>query len=166
MGTMAEVSAVAYCATGLSTTVAGCLADRAIAAGATPTRVRKTCVSAGLGLASLVVGVAFIHDSAGAIALLLFACMAYGVFSSSHWAIAQTMAGPSAVGKWSGLQNCIGNMAGVAAPAITGMVVQKTGHFYWAFAVSAAVVLSGAAIYLFALGRVEPVTWRARGTAR
>jgi cyanate permease len=162
MDTMAVVSAVAYCATGVSTTIAGCLADRAIAAGATPTRVRKTCVSAGLALASLVAGVAFIHDSAGAIALLLFACMAYGVFSSSHWAIAQTMAGPSAVGKWSGLQNCIGNMAGVAAPAITGLVVEKTGHFYLAFAVSAAVVLSGAAIYVFWLGPVEAVRWRAR----
>ncbi len=166
MGRMAEVTALAYLATGLSTTVAGCLADRAIAAGATPTRVRKTCVSAGLALASLVVGVAFIHDLAGAIALLLFACMAYGVFSSSHWAIAQTMAGPSAVGKWSGLQNCIGNMAGIVAPAVTGMLVQKTGHFFWAFAVSAAVVLSGAAIYLFVLGPVEPVNWRARATTR
>jgi MFS family permease len=163
---MVFVTAAAYCATGLSTTATGCVADRAIAAGATPTRVRKTCVSAGLAVSSTVVGVAFIHNSTGAIALLLFACMAYGVFASSHWAVGQTMAGPSAVGKWSGLQNCIGNMAGITAPAVTGIVVQKTGHFAWAFAVSAAVVLSGAAIYFFGLGRVEPVRWRAREAGR
>jgi ACS family D-galactonate transporter-like MFS transporter len=164
--TMAVVGAVAYCATGISTTITGCVADRAIAAGATPTRVRKTCVCGGLAVSSSVVGVAFIEDSTVAIALLLFACMAYGVFASSHWAIGQTMAGPAAVGKWSGLQNCVGNMAGVVAPAITGMVVQATDHFYWAFAVSAAVVLSGAAIYVFWLGPVEPVTWGTRETAR
>ena len=52
------------------------------------------------------------------------------------------------------------------APAITGLVVQKTGHFFWAFAVSAAVVLTGAAIYVFWLGPVAPVTWRTRATVR
>jgi MFS family permease len=162
MDTMAVVSSVAFCATGISTTITGCIADRAIARGATPTRVRKTCLCAGLGLASVVAGVAVIENTAAAIGLLLFACMAYGVFASSHWAVGQTMAGPSAVGKWSGFQNCVGNMAGVVAPALTGFVVQKTGYFAGAFAVSAAVVLSGAAIYLFWLGPVAPVQWRTR----
>jgi len=84
------------------------------------------------------------------------------VFASSHWAITQTIAGPSAVGKWSGLQNCIANMAGVAAPAITGLVVKQTGQFFWAFALSAGVVLTGAIIYAFVLGPVEPVKWHVR----
>lgn len=156
---MINVTALAYCATGISTAITGYFADRAIAAGATPTLVRKTCVSVGLTVSSSVVGVAFIHETTAAIALLLFACMAYGVFASSHWAVGQTMAGPAAVGKWSGLQNCVGNMAGVVAPTVTGYVVVHTGQYFWAFAASAAVVLSGAAIYLFGLGRVEQVAW-------
>jgi hypothetical protein len=53
-------------------------------------------------------------------------------------------------------------MAGVAAPAVTGLVVKHTGHFFWAFAVSAGVVLTGAAVYAFLLGPVEPVVWHAR----
>jgi hypothetical protein len=53
-------------------------------------------------------------------------------------------------------------MAGVAAPAITGMVVEKTGHFVWAFALAAAVVLIGAAMYAFLLGPVEPIDWPVR----
>ena len=60
------------------------------------------------------------------------------------------------------MQNCIANMAGVVAPAITGMVVQKTGHFFWAFVVAAAVVLMGAAMYAFLLGPVEPIVWPVR----
>jgi MFS family permease len=94
--------------------------------------------------------------------LLMLACVAYGVFASSHWAITQTLAGPLAAGKWSGLQNFVANLSGVIAPAITGVVVDRTGQFLWAFAVSAIVVLIGAAAYLFGLPRIEPVTWNAR----
>jgi dipeptide/tripeptide permease len=84
------------------------------------------------------------------------------VFASSHWAITQTLAGPLAAGKWSGLQNFVANLSGVIAPAITGVVVDRTGQFLWAFAVSAIVVLIGSAAYLFGLPRIEPVTWQPR----
>ena len=92
-------------------------------------------------------------------ASLLFACMAYGIFASSHWAIPQTIAGPVAAGKWTGMQNCLANFAGVAAPAITGFVVERTGQFFWAFAVCSLVVLAGAAAYAFLLGPVAPLDW-------
>jgi MFS family permease len=159
MDSMAMVTTVAYCVTALSTTTTGYLADRFIAAGSSPTVVRRACTAIGLAFATAVVGVVFVHNSAGAMAILIFSCLSYGVFASSHWAITQTIAGPSAVGKWSGLQNCVANMAGVAAPALTGLVVKHTGHFFWAFAVSAGVVLTGAAVYAFLLGPVEPVVW-------
>jgi ACS family D-galactonate transporter-like MFS transporter len=162
MNKMSGVSAVTYCATGLATIAAGRLADRAIAAGATPTRVRKTCATLGLAFATVVVAVAFVPNSAGAMAILIVSCMSYGVFASSHFAISQTIAGPATAGKWTGMQNCIANMAGIAAPAITGVVVAKTGRFAWAFVVSAAVVLTGAAAYAFLLGPVEPLVWRSR----
>jgi predicted MFS family arabinose efflux permease len=162
MTKMSKVSAAAYCATAVATMVAGWLADRAIAAGATPTRVRKACTIYGLAFATVIVGVVFVRSSVGATALLIFSCMAYGVFASSHWAIPQTIAGPTAVGKWTGMQNGIANMAGVAAPAITGLAVAQTGHFFRAFAVAAGVVLTGAAVYAFLLGPVEPIVWPAR----
>jgi len=162
MDQMSIVTAVAYCVTALSTTTTGWLADRFIGAGSSPTRVRKTCTSIGLAFATAVIGVVFVHSSIGAMAILMFSCLSYGVFASSHWAITQTIAGPFAVGKWSGVQNCIANMAGVAAPAVTGLVVKHTGHFFWAFALSAGVVSTGAAVYAFLLGPVEPVVWRVR----
>lgn len=159
MSRMAYVGALAFCVTGITTIITGAVADRAIARGATPTRVRKFCAIAGLGLATSVVMVVVVHGPAASIGCLLFACIAYGVFASSHWAIAQTIAGPLAAGKWTGLQNCLANLAGVAAPAITGFAVEKTGHFFWPFAICAAVVLVGAASYAGLLGRVEPVQW-------
>jgi ACS family glucarate transporter-like MFS transporter len=57
------------------------------------------------------------------------------------------------------LQNCVANLAGVAAPAITGFAVERTGRFFWAFAICSAVVLAGAAGYAFLLGPVEPLEW-------
>jgi len=113
-----------------------------------------------------VLAVVVVRGPVASMACLMFACVAYGVFASSHWAIPQTIAGPLAAGKWTGLQNCIANFAGVAAPAITGLAVEKTGHFFWAFAVCSAVVLTGAASYAFLLGRVEPVKWAEQVSAR
>jgi multidrug efflux pump subunit AcrB len=60
----------------------------------------------------------------------------------------------------------VANLAGVAAPSITGFVVGSTGHFFGAFAVSASVALSGALIYAFFLGPIEPVQWRRSTAAR
>jgi cyanate permease len=85
--------------------------------------------------------------------------MAFGAFTSSHWAITQTLAGARAAGKWTSLQNGVGNLAGVTAPWLTGFIVKTTGSFFLAFAAAAAVALLGAAVYLFWIGRVETVAW-------
>jgi MFS transporter, ACS family, D-galactonate transporter len=114
----------------------------------------------GMGLAPIIVVVALVQDRKTSMLFLLLACMSYGVYSSSHWATTQTLAGPRAAGKWSGLQNCIANLAGVVAPLITGIVVDKTGQFFWAFAIAGAVALLGAVFYVFVLGRIEPIDWQ------
>ena len=159
MQDMATLNSLAYLVTASATTVTGYLSDRAIKAGATPTRVRKACAGYGLAFMTIVVGVAIIPNRAAAMILLLVACLFYGIFSSSHWAIMQTLAGPVAAGKWTGVQNFIANLSGVAAPAITGFVVARTGHFFGAFAVAAAVALCGALAYGFVLGPVVQVDW-------
>lgn len=161
MDNMAIIGSLAYLLTGTSTIITGWLADRAIAAGYTPTRIRKACTGTGLTFASVVLAVVLIPGSVFSMAILMFACFSYGIFASSHWAITQTIAGPSAAGKWSGLQNCFANFAGIAAPAITGFVVDITHQFFWAFVVSACVVLIGASVYAFFLGPVEQLKWNA-----
>lgn len=164
MDSMATIGGSAYFVTAAATTVAGWLADRRIAAGATPTRVRRACTAAGLGFATIVLAVAVVSSAAAAVLLLMLSCAAYGVFASSHWAITQTLAGPAAAGKWTGLQNFIANLAGVVAPVLTGFVVEHTGHFFWAFAAAAAVAVAGSLVYVFVLGPVAPVPWRARAS--
>jgi MFS transporter, ACS family, D-galactonate transporter len=156
---MATIGAFAYLATGAVTTLTGFISDRLIAAGSTATRVRKTCMGAGMGFAPIIVAVAIVPNRTAAMVFLLLACMSYGVYSSSHWATTQTIAGPRAAGKWSGLQNCVANLAGVVAPLITGIVVDRTGQFFWAFVIAASVALLGAVVYVLVLGKIEPVDW-------
>jgi MFS transporter, ACS family, D-galactonate transporter len=157
---MAVAGALPFLFTAISTTVAAWLSYRAIAAGATPTRVRRFCTGVGLAIASVIVVVPLIPDPRAALLVLIVASIGYGLFTSSIWAISQTIAGPIAAGRWTGLQNFIGNLAGVVAPVVTGFVVQRTGHFFGAFAVTAAVVLGGSLVCLFGLGAVEPAHWR------
>ena len=91
------------------------------------------------------------------IALLLLACMSFGVYTSNNWAITQTLSGPLAAGRWTSIQNGVGNLSGIAAPWLTGIVVEKTGAFYLAFVVAAAIALIGAFFWGIVVGPVETV---------
>ena len=58
-----------------------------------------------------------------------------------------------------GVQNCIGNTAGIVAPIVTGYVVDKTGQFSLAFAIAAGVSLAGIAAWGLIIRQVEPIDW-------
>ncbi len=159
MDKMASMGALAFLAIGLSAAFCGWLSDRWIASGATPTRVRKTFVASGLALSTVILPVVIVDNKDFSMALLFLTCIFFGMFSSNHWALTQTLAGPLAAGKWTGLQNGVGNLAGVVAPALTGLVVARTGQFFWAFAVAAVFLISGACFYLFVIGPIRQVQW-------
>jgi MFS transporter, ACS family, D-galactonate transporter len=162
---MAVWAALAFLTVALSSTASGWLADRLIAAGGTPTRIRKLFAGVGLTLCSLIFPVVLIGDPNIAITLLLVTCVSYGLFRPNLWAITQTLAEPRAAGKWTGVQNGVGNLAGVAGPWFTGWVVDRTGQFYLAFVVAAVVVLTGAAIFVFGIGPIRQVEVRTRTAA-
>jgi MFS family permease len=156
---MTAVASSAYFAIAFSTTISGWLSDHLIARGSTPNRVRKTFAGVGLSLSTIILPVALVEDSNIAIALLLIACFCFGLYTANVFAITQTLAGPRAAGKWTSLQNGFANFAGVTAPWLTGWIVNRTGEYYWAFVVAAAVVLAAAAIFVFGIECVEPVRW-------
>lgn len=160
MDGMATVGALAYFAIAASTVAAGWLSDHFIRQGMSPTRARKGAVATGLTFTTIILPMAVVRDMDVSLALLLLACVSYGIFCSNHWAITQTLAGPRAAGRWTSLQNGFGNVAGILAPTITGLAVQHTGSFTVAFVVAAAVVLSGAGLYWFGIGEIEEVQWK------
>lgn len=154
---MAIMSATAYAIIAATTIVTGYIADRWIRNGMTVTRSRKTMTVTGLTLSTVILPMAIVEDSLWAMILLGIACMGFGIFASSHWAITQTLAGPHAAGRWTSLQNGFANIAGIAAPWFTGYVVDQTGRFYVAFLATAAIALFGAFSYGIIIKRVEKV---------
>lgn len=132
-----------------------------IARGASVTRVRKTVLVGGLSVASSMI---FIAVSAGSpsvtIAILFFACIGYGSYASNHWAVSQTLAGPAMAGRWTSIQNGVGNLAGIAAPWVAGAVAQRNGSSRLAFFITGTVALIGAVLWAFLVPRVEQVTWK------
>jgi MFS transporter, ACS family, D-galactonate transporter len=167
MQKMGTIGGIAYLLLASSALISGWFSDLWLARGGSPTRVRKTFTAAGLAISSVscLAVVAFASNSFTAVLFLFITCAGAGLCTSNLWAITQTIAGPLAAGKWSGLQNCAGNLAGFVAPVLTGFVVDRTGHFFWAFAATAAVLLAGAASWAFVVGRVEPVQWLGKNPA-
>jgi MFS family permease len=160
MHKMAKVGGAAYLCAAAAASATGWLSDRWIMAGGSPTQVRKTVVGGGIALSGVFLALAAFGGPVQCIAMLVAGMIFFGVGSSNVWAITQTLAGPHAAGRWSGFQLFVGNMSGVLAAALTGIIVQRTGHFYLAFVMLAVMALTGACIWIFVVGPVEQVDWR------
>lgn len=149
MASMAGIATLLYSLNSVSAIVAGWMADVQIRRGAAVCSARKWSMTAGFLVA--IVGLlgsasAGPHDYLmwlGAIAV------GTGTAGSGVFAMAQTLAGPRLAGRWVGMQNCVANFSGVAGPAFIGLLVERTGHFRVAFAVSAVLALTGAVAWVF-----------------
>jgi MFS family permease len=157
---MAEIGGLIYLAYSASICFAGWLADRLVRAGANASRVRKISIVGGLTVTAASFLVTAIGSSTVSIASLFCAGTAFGFCTPNIWAIGQILAGPRAAGKWAGLQNCIANLAGIVAPVVTGLVVDRTGQFFWAFVVAAAVSLAGTLAWGVLIREIAPVKFR------
>jgi ACS family D-galactonate transporter-like MFS transporter len=156
----AKIGGIAYLLGAGLTAFSGWLSDRWISAGGNPSVVRKTFVAGGLALAGVFVGLSVFSSPTLCIAALILGVIFFGVTASNVWAITQTLAGQQAAGRWTGFQNSTGNLAGIVAPWLTGLVLQRTGHFYFAFVIVAAVAFAGAGCWIFLVGPVRQVAWR------
>ncbi len=137
----------------------GSVSDRWIARGGNINRVRKTFTGLGLGCSTIMFAAVLVKDSTSSLLVLCAACFAYGLYSSNLWAVTQTLAGPMAAGRWTGLQNAFGNISGMIAPWLTGWIVQKTGQFYWAFVVVTVLLVIGTLSFTLIIPQVEPADW-------
>jgi MFS family permease len=161
MGTMAKIGVAGYLCYAAAAVLFGWISDRWIAAGGTPTLVRKTFAGAGAGSAGLLLLGCALAGPTASVILLLLAFAAGGMCGSNIWAITQTLAGPRMAGRWTGLQNFLGNLAGFIVPVVTGFVIDYTGHFLAAFVIMAIVGLLASVSYIFVIGPVKQIAWQA-----
>jgi len=138
----------------------GWLSDYMIMVGVTPSKSRKSIMAGGLAIAalSLLAGV-LVEKPEVALVLLLFAGVGFGLSNSQTFAISQTLAGPNASGRWTGFQNFVGNLAGILGPIIAGELIDRTGNFFWAFALTTIVGLLGVIVWVFVVGPLQQINW-------
>jgi MFS family permease len=166
MQVMAEVAGGAYLINAIAAFVSGWAVDRWIGAGGSVNRTYKgimglshvASIAAMAGMALLPV--------AGSIACLFAYEIVLGLASPGVFAIPQIMAGPTAAGRWVGVQNTCGNLAGILAPAITGILIDATGSFSSAFALASLVNVLGVVGWVFILPRISLLHWHAEGAVR
>jgi cyanate permease len=157
---MARVGALVFLLFAIATTVCGKLSDLCIARGSTPTRVRKPVLILGGAATAIFLVAAALAPKALCVPMLAMVGVSLGTSSSNHWAVTQTLAGSGIMGRWAGVQNFVGNLAGAVAPALTGFLLDRTGQFYWAFFITAAISGIGCLGWIFVVGRVEAVDWQ------
>ncbi len=160
IGSMSRLTSAVFLLIAASTLLVGWISDRLIAAGASPTRVRRAAVVGGLSVASSLIALLFVERNPPlSLAILAVACVGYGAFASNHWAITQTLAGPAMAGRWSSLQNGVANLSGIVAPWVTGLIVKFHGSARLAFVLTGIVALAGAFLWGLLVRRVEPLDW-------
>ncbi|HEY7212505.1 MAG TPA: MFS transporter [Bryobacteraceae bacterium] len=138
----------------------GCAADALIRRGWNAGRVRQWFVCLGLvGCCGFMLPAVAVADEWLANAFLLVASISLGAWSSNNWALTQLLAGPHAAGKWTGLQNGLGNLAGIAGQIVSGYALQMTHSFFAAFAIACAVLLAGVVGYSVLIGWPEEQRW-------
>jgi MFS family permease len=161
VGSMAMVASWAYLLNAVSALFIGWFTDRWIRSGRSTNTIYKGIMVANhLGAIVCMGGVLLLPVTGSIVALFAYEVLA-GLASPGLYAIPQIFAGPKAAGRWVGVHNTMGGMAGFVAPAITGVLVDLTGKFSIAFALAAAVSAVGLIGWMFVLPKIAPVKWEA-----
>lgn len=163
---MAQLAGVAYVVNAVSAIAAGWVVDRLIANGGSTNVVYKTVMvvtHVGSVLCMLCMALGSRPWALGAIFVFQ---MLGGVQAPGVYAIPQILAGPQATGRWVGIQNSLGNFAGIIAPAATGFIIQSTHSFTAAFLLAAAVSMLGVIGWWWMLPKLRPLNWEEGVSAR
>jgi ACS family D-galactonate transporter-like MFS transporter len=159
MQPMVKVASAYYAIEGLSAITTGWFSDFFIRRNYTPTLVRKSAMAIGHTVAAIALAGCAIATSQWYLLCLVAVGIGCGTARAGPFAFSQTLAGPYATGKWTGLQNGFANLSGVVAPALTGFLVDRTGKFLAPLVITAAVLMAGGLSWVFGVGPVEQVSW-------
>ncbi len=162
---MAQLAGAAYVVTAVSALASGWVIDRYIARGGSANGSYKgIMLVAHVGAVVCMLAMAFGSRPLAIAGIFLYQALT-GAASPGIYAIPQILGGAETTGRWVGIQNSIGSLAGVVAPAATGFIIDATGHFTAAFVLSAAVSLLGVIGWIGMLPPVAPIDWTP-GSAR
>ncbi len=148
LASMGWFTMFSFAGTAVVAIFSGWWADKLIAGGRDPVKVRKWFTCAGLVLASTEVIGSLTPSNDVAIFFAVFSMCGLGLATPNYWALTQTLLPTAGIGRVVGLQNFAVNLSGVAAPLATGWLKQATGS--WDAPMQAILVLLLIALASFA----------------
>ncbi len=137
--------------------IGGWLVDVLIKRGYNPTRVRKTLITIGMILGIAVIGAAFTKDANIAIIWISIALGGLAFAAPIGWSIPALIAPKGTVGTVGSIMNFFNNIAGIIAPIVAGLIIDRTGSFALNFLIAGAILVVGILCYLLLLGKIEQI---------
>ncbi len=137
--------------------IGGWLVDALIRRGWDASRVRQTVLIGGTACGMGILGAAYAHGPAQALFWISLSIGGLSVAAPVGWSAPSLIAARGDVGKVGGILNLANQIAGIAAPIITGYVVSIRHSYGWAFGAATVFLAIGIAAYIFLLGRIERV---------
>jgi MFS transporter, ACS family, D-galactonate transporter len=141
-------SALPYFVFGASEPLGGWIADRLAAHGWSETRTRKGIVTVAFLFGLLLLPASRVQ-SANTAVLLIAGASLVGLSTGNLLVILQCCAPPEDVGLWTGVENFAGNVGGVLAPLLTGVLISRTGSYAPGFGLAVGLLLVGIFCYWF-----------------
>jgi MFS family permease len=143
------VAAIPYFCGCLGAITGGWLCDFLTRRGWTPIGGRKLLVSCALcGVSGCTMGTVFAPSNATAMVFISASLFLIYIVSSASWATVPIAAPSQYTASLGSIQNFGGYLGAALAPTVTGLIVQRTGHFSQALTLSAGVTLFSAMAYL------------------
>jgi MFS family permease len=159
MHEMERVGTAGYLVNGMTALLTGWLVDRYVRRGGSANFAWKLIMAlAHGGSVVFMLMMAWGSQSTAVDAMFGFQVM-MGASSAGCYVMGQILAGPKASGRWVGIQNSIGNVPGMISPALTGFIVQHTGHYELAFIAAAVMSALGIVGWIGMVPRLEPLAW-------
>jgi len=152
---MGVYAAIPYLVFGVSEPIGGWIADRLVRRGWDETRTRKGIVTIAFLTSFCLIPATRVESAETALALIIGGSLV-GLATGNLLVILQSCAPHEEIGIWTGFENFAGNIGGVLAPSITGILAHETGSFFAAFAVGPVLLMVGLLAYWLIVGKLEP----------
>jgi MFS family permease len=159
MAQMTTITSASYTLMAVCSLVGGLAIDWFIKRGGSPNVGYKTTMAiVNLGAVGCMIAMGYGTKQAAIAGIFVYQAL-NGASAAGLYAMPEIFGGTVATGRWVGIQNSIGSLAGVTAPWLTGVIVDLTGHFTMAFIISCGISLLGLVGWLVLIPRIQAIDW-------
>jgi Sugar phosphate permease len=137
--------------------IGGALVDSLVARGKDSTRVRRIIVTIGMLLGLAVFGAPFAGSPLVATIWISISLGGLAFAAPVIWSIPAIIAPKGSVGSVGSIMNLMGNVAGIVAPIVAGLVIDRTGSFTINFFIAGGILVLGILSFIFLLGNIKQI---------